>query len=278
MINESDAVDLADAFARDGVVCIREVLDAGELNEAAAAIEAVLAEPSPLAQVASGPDDPGAFTEDFCRWQEIPAIERLARQSRVPAIAAALMRTEQVRFYHDHVLVKEGGTRQRTPWHQDQPYYNVDGLGVSAWIPVDPVPAAGCLEIVAGTHAGPWLMPRTFLQGAAKWFPEGSLAEIPDIDADRDAFDIRGYDLQPGDAIFFNFLSVHGAPGFPFAGRRRVLSLRYLSANARHAPRAWRTSPPFDVVEAELPAGSPMDSPLFPIVWPSPASMAQEPN
>ncbi|MGN6678274.1 MAG: phytanoyl-CoA dioxygenase family protein [Streptosporangiaceae bacterium] len=268
MTDATDTVSLAEDFARDGVVCVRGVLDAAELNEAAAAIEAVLAKPSPLTQVASGPDDPGAFTEDFCRWQEVPAIERLARHSRVPGIAAALMRTEQVRFYHDHVLVKEGGTRQRTPWHQDQPYYNVDGLGVSAWIPVDPVPADGCLEIVAGTHAGPWLMPRTFLLGEAKWFPEGSLAEIPDIEADRHAFDIRSYDLQPGDAIFFNFLSVHGAPGFPYAGRRRVLSLRYLSADARHAPRHWRTSPPFDGLDAELPPGSPMNSPLFPIVWP----------
>src|SRR6266851_5622603 len=123
------SADLAEAFAADGVVCVRRVLDAAELVDAAAAIEGVLANPSPLAQVASGPGDPGAFTEDFCRWQQIPAIERLARHSRVPAIAAALMGTDQVRFYHDHVLVKEGGTRQRTPWHQDQPYYNVDGPG-----------------------------------------------------------------------------------------------------------------------------------------------------
>jgi ectoine hydroxylase-related dioxygenase (phytanoyl-CoA dioxygenase family) len=164
--------------------------------------------------------------------------------------------------------VKEGGTRQRTPWHQDQPYYNVDGPGVSAWIPVDPVPAAGCLEVVAGTHRGPWLMPRTFMLGEARWFPEGSLAEIPDIEADRDAFDIRSYDVRPGDAIFFDFLSVHGAPGFPFEGRRRVLSLRYLSARARHAPRRWRTSPPFDGLNAELAAGATMDHPLFPVVWP----------
>ena len=263
------SAELAAAFARDGVVCVRQALDAAELAVAAAAIESVLADPSPLAQVASRADDPGTFTEDFCRWQQIPAIEHLARRSRVPAIAAALLATEQVRFYHDHVLVKEGGTKQRTPWHQDQPYYNVDGPGVSAWIPVDQVPAAGCLEIVAGTHRGPWLMPRTFMLGEAKWFPEGSLAEIPDIEADREAFDIRRYDLQPGDAVFFDFLSVHGAPGFPFAGRRRVLSLRYLSASARHAPRRWRTSPPFDGLAAELPAGAAMDHPLFPVVWPA---------
>jgi len=187
----------------------------------------------------------------------------------VPAIAAALMATPQVRLYHDHVLVKEGRTQQRTPWHQDQPYYNVDGRGVSAWIPVDPVPAAGCLELVATSHRGPWLMPRTFLRGEARWFPAGSLAELPDIDADRGAFDIRRFDLEPGDAIFFDFLTVHGAPGFPYPGRRRVLSLRYLSAGARHAPRRWTTSPPFDGLDAELPAGVAMDHPLFPVVWPA---------
>jgi len=260
--------ELADAYARDGVVCVRQALDPGEVADASNAIAAVLASPGPLAQVASDPADPGAFAEDFCRWREIGAIEKLARYSRLPQFAAALTSTPQVRFYHDHVLVKEGGTRQRTPWHQDQPYYNVDGPGVSAWIPVDPVPEAGCLELLAGTHRGPWLMPRTFLAGEARWFPEGSLAELPDIEADRAAFDIRRFDLQPGDAIFFDFLTVHGAPGFPFPGRRRVLSLRYLSAAARHAPRPWRTSPPFDGLDAQLPAGAAMDHPLFPVVWP----------
>ena len=261
--------EMAAAFARDGVVCVRGALGPGELADAAGAIEAVLARPGPLAQVASGRDDPGLFFEDFCRWHDVPAIERLARRSRVPRIAAALMATPQARLYHDHVLVKESRTRQRTPWHQDQPYYNVDGRGISAWIPVDPVPRAGSLELVAGSHRGPWLMPRTFLTGEARWFPDGSLAELPDIEADRSAFDIRGYELQPGDAIFFDFLTLHGAPGFPYPGRRRVLSLRYLSADARHAPRRWRTSPPFDGLEAALPAGAELDHPLFPLVWPA---------
>jgi ectoine hydroxylase-related dioxygenase (phytanoyl-CoA dioxygenase family) len=256
-------------FARDGVACVRAALDPGQVAIAARAIDAVLASPGPLALVASGTDDPGRFTEDFRRWQEIPEIEELALHSRLPAIAAALMATPQVRFYHDHVLVKEGRTRQRTPWHQDQPYYNVDGRGVSAWIPVDPVPADGCLELVAGSHLGPWLLPRTFLTNEARWFPAGSLAELPDIEADRGAFDIRRFDLEPGDAIFFDFLTVHGAPGFPFDSRRRVLSLRYLSADARHAPRRWRTSPPFAALDVELPDGSELDHPLFPVVWPS---------
>lgn len=64
--------------------------------------------------------------------------------------------------------MKEAGTRQRTPWHQDLPYYNVDGrLNVSMWCPVDPVPRESTLEFVAGSHddgtaRGPWYTPRTF--------------------------------------------------------------------------------------------------------------------
>ena len=255
-------------FARDGVVCVRQILSTREVAAAAAAIDVVLASRGPLAQVASGADDPGAFVEDFCRWQEIAQIERLARHSRVPAVAAALTASPQLRFYHDHILVKEAGTTQRTPWHQDQPYYNVDGHGVSAWIAVDPVPEGGSLEMVAGSHRGPWLMPRTFLTKEARWFPEGSLAELPDIDADPAAFDIRRFAMQPGDAVFFDFLTMHGAPGFPFLSRRRILSLRYLTVGARHAPRPWRTSPPFEGLAAELPAGAAMDHPLFPVVWP----------
>lgn len=263
LVTEADVA----AYRRDGVVCVRGVLDAEEVEHAREAIEEALASPGPLAQDASGADDPGRFFEDFRRWQDIPAVETLATRSRVPALAASLMGANVVRFYHDHVLVKEGGTVQRTPWHQDQPYYNVDGRGVSAWIPVDPVPVAGSLQVVAGTHHGPWYLPRTFLLKEAKWFPEGSLSEIPDVDADPHAFDVQQFEMEPGDAVLFDFLAVHGAPGFPFPGRRRVLSLRYLSTGARHSPRPWRTSPPFEDLEDRLPAGAEMDDPLFPVVW-----------
>ncbi len=260
--------DDVQTYHRDGVLHVKAVLSPEEIETARAGIQHVLDDSGMLAQTASGVDDPGRFVEDFRRWQEVPEIEQLALQSRVPEYAAELLGGEPIRFYHDHVLVKEGGTRQRTPWHQDQPYYNVDGHGTSAWIPVDPVPAAGCLQLVAGSHEGPWKMPRTFLDGKAKWFPEGTLDELPDIDADPDAFPIKAFQLEPGDAIFFDFLTIHGAPGFPFAGRRRVLSLRYLAPDAVHAPRGWVTSPPFDELVGVIPDGAPMDHPLFPVVWP----------
>jgi hypothetical protein len=110
-------------------------------------------------------------------------------------------------------------------------------------------------------------MPRTFLTRQARWFPEGSLAELPDIDADPAAFDVRQYALQPGDAIFFDCLTVHGAPGpVPVPAACPVAAV----PGRRRPPRAapWRTSPPFDGLQDELPAGAVMDHPLFPVGWP----------
>jgi hypothetical protein len=187
---------------------------------------------------------------------------------RITAIAGELMGATRVRLYHDHVLVKEPGTRQRTPWHQDIPYYDVDGRqNISMWCPVDPVSRASTLELVAGTHLGPWYMPRSFLDGQAKWFPDGSLAELPDIAADPDRFRIIGWELEPGDAVFFHMLTLHGSAGVEGPNRRRVLSVRFLGDDMVHAPRQWVTSPPFPGLEDELPAGAPLDHPLFPVLW-----------
>jgi ectoine hydroxylase-related dioxygenase (phytanoyl-CoA dioxygenase family) len=181
------------------------------------------------------------------------------------------MRSTTARLYHDHMLTKEPSTRQPTPWHQDQPYYNIEGRqNVSFWIPVDPVSRASTLEFVAGSHLGPWLMPRSFMDAQAKWFPEGSLADLPDIEANREKHPILGWELEPGDAVCFHMLTLHASRGVDGTRRRRVFSVRFLGDDVVHAPRRWKTSPEFPGLAAELPAGAPMHHPLFPELWRAP--------
>jgi len=260
--------DAVSAFARDGVVVIRGLLSVGEIEMAAAGIGRIVSELSSSAKLVSTDDDPGRFVEDFCRWGEVDEISKVALRSAVPRTAAALMDSPTARFYHDHVLVREPNTHQRTPWHQDQPFYNVKGRGVSAWISVDPVDKDGSPEFWAGSHRGPWWLPRSFKDHDALWFPEGSLDDVPDIDADRSLYDIRRWALDPGDVIFFDFATVHSAPGNLTDQPRRVLSLRYLSADARHAHRPWPTSPEFLGLKDDLPDGAEFDHPYFPLAWP----------
>jgi ectoine hydroxylase-related dioxygenase (phytanoyl-CoA dioxygenase family) len=109
-------------------------------------------------------------------------------------------------------------------------------------------------------------MPRSFAAGQAKWFPEGTLAELPDIEADRANYPILGWALEPGDAVAFHMLTLHGAAGSPL--RRRVFSARFVGEDVTHAPRPWPTSPEFPGLAEELPAGARLDHPLFPRLWP----------
>ncbi|AWN75114.1 phytanoyl-CoA dioxygenase family protein [Legionella anisa] len=256
------------AYKKDGAVCIRQILSPVEIELLRTGIELNLKSPSPRVKIASKNDDPGRFIEDFCTWQTNPHYQQFIFESPVSLIAGKLMESKKTRLYHDHLLVKEPGTRQRTPWHQDQPYYNIEGMqNCSLWIPVDRVPHASTLEFIAGSHLGPWLMPRSFMNNQAKWFPEGSLADLPDIDSKQENYPIIGWETTPGDIVCFHMLTLHSAGGVSCNQRRRVFSVRFLGDDITHAPRKWVTSPDFPGLSEQLPAGAQMEHPLFPVIW-----------
>ncbi len=70
----------------------------------------------------------------------------------------------------------------------------------------------------------------------ARWFPEGSLAELPDIDANPSAHRILGWALQPGDAVAFHMLRCTAQRAL--LQRRRVFSVRFVGdvRGMRRAP------------------------------------------
>jgi ectoine hydroxylase-related dioxygenase (phytanoyl-CoA dioxygenase family) len=181
------------------------------------------------------------------------------------------MQSGTVRIFHEHVLVKEPGTNKITPWHHDQPYYCVDGRQVcSLWIPLDPVDIETCPQFIAGSQDwGRWFMPRKF-SGIEYDHDDAQLESMPDIDANRERYDIRSWSLKPGDAIAFHFLTVHGAPPNLSNQRRRGFAARWLGADTSYARRAGETSPPFPGLDDRLRPGDPLDSVEFPLVFPRP--------
>jgi ectoine hydroxylase-related dioxygenase (phytanoyl-CoA dioxygenase family) len=262
VIDDQDRAD----YERDGAVCVRGQFDQAWLDELAAGVEENFADPGPWSCVYTPEGEPGGFYDDYCNWERIDAYRRFALASPAAGIVAALMSSTEVRFYHEHVLVKEPGTRERTPWHHDQPYYGVDGFQVcSLWLPLDPVPLEACPQFVAGSHRwGRWFAPRTFVDQQPYAGAE-DLEPVPDIDADPDAHELLSWALEPGDAIVFHMATVHGAPGTEgLATRRRAFSTRWLGDDARFAVRRFTTSPPFPGLT--LRPGDPMDDPRFPLV------------
>jgi ectoine hydroxylase-related dioxygenase (phytanoyl-CoA dioxygenase family) len=195
-------------------------------------------------------DGQGRFLSDYCSWRRIPEYRDFIFNSPVAAIGAELMQSSVVQLFHEHVLVKEERTDIPTPWHQDQPYYCVDApKTVSLWIPLDVVPRETTLEFVAGSHRwGKFYRPQRF-NGQALNENDG-LESIPDINGNRNAFDILGWDVEPGDAVAFDYRTLHGAPANNSVMRqRRAFSLRLVGEGATFARReGLKTSPPFKQV------------------------------
>ena len=100
----------------------------------------------------------------------------------------------------------------------------------------------------------------------SRLYPTDHFARLPDIEADRANFSIIGWPMQPGDAVAFNFRTVHGAPANLSNVRRRAFSARWVGDDAVFVRREGRTSPPFP--NLKLVHGAALEGPEFPRVFP----------
>jgi len=258
------------AYARDGVVALRGVMPQAWLDFLAEAIEQAMTNPGPHAEEYAAPGGGGRFFGDIELAERLPAFRRFALESPAAQIAGRVMGATRVHFFYDQLLVKEPGTAERTPWHQDQPYWAVSGAQVcSLWLPLDPVPAAVGVETVAGSHRWPAYSPYHFADGTP--YQGTGLPPLPDIEALRAAQHgaaqrILSFDLAPGDCLVFQAMIVHGAPGNPGTRRRRALATRWAGDDARYCRRSGEVAIP--TADPGLAHGAPLEGDRFPLAWP----------
>jgi ectoine hydroxylase-related dioxygenase (phytanoyl-CoA dioxygenase family) len=132
-------------YQHDGVVMLRSVLCDGALGELAIAVEQNM----PWANEYAANSKQGRFFDDYVNWSRFDAYKTHALTGALPQIALELMQTTLGRFFHEHVLVKEAGNNQVTPWHNDDPYYGVNSNNnVSLWVPLDPIPKKIALRTI----------------------------------------------------------------------------------------------------------------------------------
>lgn len=256
------------AFRDDGVTVLRGALTKDQISDLCTAVDENMAAPSDWAYDYTPAGQSGRFFSDYVSWERIAAYREIALHSQLPRAAATLMGSTQVRFFHEHVLVKEPGTAEITPWHHDQPYYCVDGdQNVSFWISLDAVPAVAGLEFLAGSQR--WeqrFIPRRFIDHTAYVEADNGFDLVPNIEAERDQHRILSWDVAPGDVIAFSYRVLHAAAGTAGLtnGRRRAVSMRYLGDDAVFTLRPWLHSPPFD--QRDLRDGDILDDDRFPLV------------
>jgi ectoine hydroxylase-related dioxygenase (phytanoyl-CoA dioxygenase family) len=253
------------AYQDEGAVCLRGAFDAAWIDLLRSAVENAMNSPGPLAEDYTPQGRPGRFFGDLDLWKRHDRFRRFVLESPAARIAATLMQSRKANFFYDQLFVKEPGTAERTPWHQDQPYWAVTGRQVcSIWLPLDPVSRETSLQYVRGSHRWPAHNPRHFKDDTP--YRDTGLSELPDIDAHPGRYERLSWDMQPGDCLVFNAMMVHGAAGnASLQHRRRALATRWTGDDARYSRRAGEVAIPTS--DPGLADGAPMDCPQFPVVW-----------
>ena len=247
-----------DNFNRDGVLSLQSVVT-GELLE--------------RLQVAAerARDYEGGFWYKIYLWRFDPDFRDCCLSSSLPGIAAQLLSSEKVNLLYDQLFVKPP-QGDPTPWHNDLPYWPVDGTSVmSIWLALGEVTLAnGGLEFIRGSHR--WAQQYDTFQAD----PDGShyvehpdknpqSEPTPDFDAQRHQHEILAWDLKPGDAVAFHALTVHHANrNATHEHARKGYAMRFMGGDM-----SYHLAPGMNeyVLNPELKPGDAMDSEQYPVVY-----------
>lgn len=212
------------------------------------------------------------FTTRY-RWETSAIVRDFIHDSPIAALAAELIGSPTVRFYFDHLLIKEPQTPTPTPWHQDIGYWPFLGRQiVSAWVSMT---ASGVrdssLEFVRGSHNwNAYYAPASF-DGKVGWAEDFEGEAMPDIAAARAGddcpYEIVGFDVEPGDAIFFSAWTIHWSPGNSGDNRRVALSTRWLGEDVTWFPHAGCDPTVTQEDTTAVPGEYPADDERFPLVF-----------
>jgi ectoine hydroxylase-related dioxygenase (phytanoyl-CoA dioxygenase family) len=258
-------------FQEDGVVFLPQVLDDEWLGLIKWGLKRNLGAPGPMAKRLF-PDTDREFYEDYCNYASTPEYQILLRDSPIVDVVADILGTENLWLFYEQVFMKKGGTERRTPWHQDLTYWCTGGTQLAGfWITMDPVPRDQSLEFVKGSHKGPLYAGAGFdPHDETVPFYEG-MPRIPDIQADRDAFDIVSWEITPGDVVMFHPAMLHGG-GAIHEGQRRTLSVRFFGDDVTYRELPGRAEPSYPGLAEMIKPGEPLRGHWFPQLLPRPTT------
>jgi ectoine hydroxylase-related dioxygenase (phytanoyl-CoA dioxygenase family) len=285
------------SFHRDGAVLLKNRLDREWIDLLEEGLEFAQANPDGLSAGVGM-----ALRIDQWPARHSPPLKRLLDESPIAEIVGTLI-DAPVRFYMDQMFYKPAGPIFPSAWHQDTCYYNVDGEQlIRAWVCADPAPRDVSLEVVRGSHRwnvtyrppvgmdpakdpeGVAELEARFARGERligreaheRWtyfdsFFDPDLPALPDVENQRDSFDILGWDYEPGDVILFHGHILHSARGgVTLDHPRRSHASLWAGPDVHYLHRRSQAIPdPLPLYDHEPRDGQPLsDFPeVFPVAW-----------
>ena len=252
-------------YQNNGAALLKNIIDLKWIKKLQVGVEKNFENPSKYKCVYEKKDGKELFYDDYCNWNRINEYKNFIFNSNIAKIAKKLMKSKKVNLFHEHVLIKEKNSEKKTPWHQDQSYYCVNGKdNCSFWIPLDKVNKNSAPEFIIGSNK--WnnkFLPTKFF-GHNYEHKDGEFEYIPDIEKNRKKYLIKSWKMNIGDVVVFNFATVHGAPENKSKNRRRAFSVRFTGDDATYIKRKGEMSPPFP--EVKLKNNEVLDCDTFPVL------------
>lgn len=273
-------VEEIDTYRRDGVVLLRDTFDDGWIELLAKGLAAQLAAPTARARAWDRDGDGRTMFWDSQAWLTIDEYRQFVTGSPAAEIAGRVMGVSEVNFFFDAVFVRSPGAQFTTPWHQDEPYWSIEGFDAcTIWMPLDPVDRRSALAFVRGSHldSSVWnqynfglLNPDRHADVDQVDFSAVANRSVPDIDADPDGFGVVSWSMEPGDCVVFNGRTMHGGSGqLPADVGLRVFTSKWLGDDVRIAFREWGMDPDHSEVMGAhgLAPGDRPGTDLYPRLW-----------
>ena len=186
--------------------------------------------------------------------------------------AAEIMGSTLAMPFYISVFVRSAGTKNRSPWHQDQKSWSIQGnQACSAWLSIDHVPKDTALEFVAGSHRWDTEYQMASFFDSVYEQDDPTLPEFPDIQNHREDYDILSWEMAPGDCVFFHGMTAHGGSGdLPDGLGRRAVSVQWLGDDARFRllPQGDDPSIAEEVLKHGVKPGEPLVCEMCPVAFP----------
>ena len=272
--------DEVETYHRDGVLLLPGMFDKDWIELLNKGLDANIEAPTRRSRIWYKDTSGRSMFYDHTAWKGIEEYRKFIFNSPAAQICGQLMRSTTINFFFDSVFVRSTGTQFETPWHQDEPYWSVEGYDAcSIWMPLGPVKRKNALSFVPGSHR---------LKTVFKQYNFGDLnpvrkknvdqvdfsdiaeQEFPDINADPKRFGVVSWDMQPGDCIVFNGRTMHGGSGkLDDDCELRVFTTKWVGDDVRIKFRDCGMDPDHsaDMIEKNLKPGDRPGTNLYPRIW-----------
>lgn len=268
------------AYRRDGVILLSNMFDSDWIELLRQGLSANCENPTNRSRVWDRDAEGRTMFWDSQAWQDIEEYQQFIYNSPAAEIAGYLMGSTKVNFFFDAVFVRSPGSQFATPWHQDEPYWSVEGYDTcTIWMPLVPVKQENALAFVPGSHRTDSVF---YQYNFGNLNPDGKSgvdqvdfsniaeAEFPDIGANPGKYDVVSWDMQPGDCVVFNSRIMHGGSGKLEEDRDLwVFTTKWLGDDVRIKFRDCGMDPDHSAIMTEygLKPGDRPGTDLYPHIW-----------